>query len=266
MKRIAFCLFVGWLGAAGATSLGCRRTNSAPMIAEQALLERQIEELQELVARGRDGHVIPLDQGVIAIDQSALQDLIEAVVPYETVVAERYRVRVLGGQITCEDGLAFVQLQGRMSLRGQPEEAAYVDANLFGSLKGFELEPNESVLRGRVDIIGFDIHRVKIFRGDHEAIKGLLRDLAVLRIDSFRDADYAFDIPVSLVREIKFPEFRSGTRVRVAEAHIPLKASVTAVAAVQKKLWISFRLYDGGAPGGLSTSPIAAVAARDSSR
>src|SRR5262245_51751498 len=266
MRRSVVPLVVALLGVAAVAQQGCRATNSAPRVAEQALLERQIQEMEELVARGRTGHVIPIDQGVIAIDQAALQHLIEAVLPYETTVADRYRVRVLGGRITCNDGLAFVQLNGRMSIRGQPEDRAYVDANLFGSLKGFELQPDESVLRGHVDIIGFDIHRVKIFHGDHSAIKGLLRDLAVMRIDNFRQVDYAFDIPVSLVREIKLPAFISGTRVRVPEAHIPLKASVTAVAAVQGKLWISFRLHDGTPPDSLESRPLAANAARSDSR
>jgi hypothetical protein len=265
MNRSVLHFVLALLGVVAVVQLGCRRTNSAPLVAEQALLVRQIQEMEELVARGRAGHVVPLDQGVIAIDQSALQELIVAVLPYETIVANRYRVRVLGGHITCNDGLAFVQLNGRMSIRGQPEERAFVEANLFGSLKGFELHTHESVLRGHVDIIGFDIHRVKIFEGDHAALKGLLRDLAVLRIDNFRKVDYAFDIPVSLVREIKLPEFVSGERVRVPEAHIPLKASVTAVAAVQKKLWISFRLYEG-AVDSLGHQPLAAVAARDTAR
>ncbi|HYM80436.1 MAG TPA: hypothetical protein VEY91_03370 [Candidatus Limnocylindria bacterium] len=237
---------------------GCRPATRDVSRAERAVLKRQVEELERLVVLGRSGPLIPFDQALVVIDQSLLQDLLVAVLPYETVVSGRIRIRILEATVSCEDGLALVHLRGRASLKGQPEESAFVEANVYGSLREFDLKREESVLRGRVDVIAFDMRRVKLVDDDHEAVKELLRDVAEIQLGAFRGMDYAFDIPVRLVRDIVLPEFQSEGGIRIPEARVPLQASVTAVTALRQKLWISIRLYDelkaSGRPRAVATA------------
>jgi hypothetical protein len=240
------------LAASGGGS-GCRKPPPEPPRAERAILERRVEELEKLVARGRAGPVIPFDQALIAIDQSLLQKLLDAALPYQAKVSGRFRIRILTGTVTCEDGVALVQLRGRASFADRPEAAGFVEATVFGSLKEFHLLAEESTLRGRVDVIAFEMKRVNVMGGDNEAMKGLIRDLAQLRLEAFQALDYTFDIPVQLVSELVLPAFDSGSGVRLPEARIPLQAAVTNITAVRGRIWISIQLYDRDHEAGRTT-------------
>lgn len=230
--------------ALGLASIGCDRRVEEPSGAEAAILERQVEGLEKLVASGRSGRLIPFEQGLLVIDQSLIQNLLNVALPYETRAGEQFRIRILDATATCEDGVALVRLHGRASFANQPEETAFAEATLYGSLREFDLKRAEKVLRGRVDVIAFEMRRVQVLGQDDEAVRGLLRDLARLRLEAFQGMDYSFDIPVRLVDDIVLPAFSSRDDITIPAARLPLRISVTDVNALRGKLWISVRMAE----------------------
>ena len=231
------------LAAAGLCA-GCGREPEPVSRAQLALLQRQVRALDTLVAAARVGPLVKFDQSLIAIDQALLQKLLSAALPYQTTVAGRFRVRITQVQVTCEDGFALVRLDGRVSLADQAEKDGFADVTLYGGLRAFDLDPEQSVLRGRVDVIAFETRRVELLGERNESVAGLIHDLARLRIEAFQGADYAFDIPVSLVHDIVLPEIGPEGGVHIHPARIPLHVAVTDVKALRGKLWISLRLYE----------------------
>lgn len=234
-------------GSAGAGIWLTRNPEADRPGPERAILERRVEALERMVAAGQAGRLVRFDQGLVVIDRPVIQDLLDAAMPYHTQVADRFRIRILKAHVSCEEGLALVRLDGRASFLDRPEDEVYLDATLYGALQEFDLERDESVIRGRVDILAFDVHRVMVDSKPSEALEGLLRDLGELRIETFRGPDFAFDIPVRLVHEILLPEMEMRQGVRIPEARVPIQASVTDVTALEDRLWISFGLRESGA-------------------
>ena len=207
---------------------------------EKAILERQIAELERLVRAPRTERVIPFDQALLSVDQALLGSLLNAALPYERVVGDQFRIRIVNASVKCEDGVALVRLSGRVSFADRPEEDAYAEATVYGALRDFALQPKLSVLRSQIDVIAFAVPQVKVNGSDTETGKGLLRDLARLRLEVFQGLDYTFDIPVRL-QDVVLPEIESSS-VHIDPASIPLQVTVTDVNALRGKLWISLRL------------------------
>lgn len=214
---------------------------------ERAVLERRVAELERLVARPAGEPLIPFDQALVVIGRPVLQDLLDAAMPYETQVAGRFRVRIDSARVACEEGLALVRLDGRASFADRPEDEAFAAATMYGALREFDLVRDEGVLRGRVDVVAFQVHHVEVGDRPRPALRGLLDDLAALRLEAFAGFDYAFDVPVRVVHEMVLPELRLRQGLRIAEARVPLHAQVTNVTALSDRLWISIRLRDPAA-------------------
>jgi hypothetical protein len=231
--------------------------------ADRAILARQVQELERLVERGRSGPLVPFRQTLLAVDQSLVQELLMVALPYEAVVADRFRLRILEAFVTFEDGLPFVHLRGRASFADPPEDAGFVEADVYGSLREFDLRPGADALRGRIDVIAFETRVAKIQGEENESLKGLIGDLAGLNLEVFKAFDYSFEIPVRLAHEVVLPEVSGASSFRLAEARIPLQLAVTDVTAIRGKLWISIDLYDELRPAeGASPTVAAAAGAR----
>jgi len=237
-----------------ATALATRDERPVP---ERAILERRVEALEQLVRTGQRGNLVPFDQALVVIGRPVLQDLLDAAMPYETEVDGRFRIRILSARVTCDEGIALVRLDGRASFKDQPENETFVEATMYGALREFDLERDEHVLRGRVDVLAFDVHQVRLGSRRNEALKGLIQDLAELKIEAFRGFDYAFDVPVKLVHEMVLPGMIARPGVRIAEVRIPLHASVTGVTALEDRLWISMDLRERNPADSAATMPVA---------
>lgn len=243
-----------------ATLIGCDGKPREPVRAERAILVRQVQELEKIAGRSRSGPLVPFGQTLLAVDASLVQDLLTVALPYETVVGDQFRIRVLEAFVTFEDGLPFVHLRGRASFADQPETAGFVEADVYGSLREFDLKGDDPALRGRIDVIAFETRVAKVQGEENQALQGLIGDLASLNLEVFKNFDYSFEIPVKLVREIVLPEVGGASGFRIAEARIPLQIAVTNVTALRGKLWISIDLYDQLKP---AESPRPTIASRE---
>ncbi len=247
--------------AMGAGAPGCRRVVTEPSRAERAILERQVRGLEKLVAAGRSGRVIPFEQGLIVLDQALIRSLLDATLPYETRAGE-FRIRIQRAGVMCDDGVALVQLHGRASFANQPEDAGSVEATLTGALREFALDRQHSVLRGRFEVIAFETRRVRVLGQDDEAVKGLVHDLARLRLEAFRATDYEFDLPVRLLDDIVLPAYESRTDITIPAARLPLRVSVVDVNALHRKLWISVRMEQSDSTAAVVAPAGSGVSAR----
>jgi hypothetical protein len=250
---------------AGPPWLGCRPDSATLPPPELAILQRKVQALERLSAPGRGAPPVPFDQGLITVDQSLLQSLTVAALPYEAVAGDRFRIRIQDAKVQCEDGVALVKLHGRASLSDRPEQDASVEANVYGAIEGFDLDPALGVLRGRVKVIAFETPRARLFGSESMTVKGLVHDMARLRIEAFGDVGYEFEIPVRIVQDIVIPELGPEGGVHIPETKIPLAVFVSDVTALRGKLWISFHLMGSPGESGAPAEPVRAdSSARDS--
>jgi hypothetical protein len=201
---------------------------------EEVLLERRQQGLRSLIADARDGTLVPFEQALVVVSESLVQNLIEATLPIEQVLADRYRVRVESARVQFQEGFGQVQLRGRASLVNDPNTAAEID--VYGAIDVVDLDPKTGVLRGRVTILAVETQRVDVI-GVSAPVRRLVDDLSREQLKTFEPLLDRVDIPVRLEQELLVPALdQSG--VRIAEASLPLEATVVDVKAFHGKLWI----------------------------
>jgi hypothetical protein len=213
---------------------------------EQVVLERRQQGLQTLIAAAQQGRLIPFDQVLVVVSQELVQGLIQATLPLEQVLAERYRVRVESARVEFEDGFALVQLRGRASLVDDAETSAEID--VYGGIDIVDLDPQTGVLRGRVTILALETQRVKLI-GMSAPVRQLVSDLGREQLKVFEPLLNSIEIPVRLEQELQIPAFdQSG--VKIPAASLPLAAGVVDVKAFRGRLWICATAQTGATPGG----------------
>ncbi|HVR71210.1 MAG TPA: hypothetical protein VMT87_10235 [Vicinamibacteria bacterium] len=231
--------------AAGVCALACGK-ELPPPAADRAVLQRQRDGLAALLKEAEAGPLVPFDKVLVVVDQALVQDLLVSAMPYERVIA-RYRIRVTGASVRFEDGFALVRLDGRASLAGRSEAAAFADVSVFGGLDVLEVDPESGLLRGEVRVIAVDARRVMVMGvGAPEDAEELIEELGHERLDAFGALASRLQIPVRLERAVTLPAVGPEGGVRIAAASIPLQIAVRQVRALRGKLWISIDAAVGG--------------------
>ena len=223
-----------------------RKPRGAPRISfQQVILERQAEGMHELIATMRDSSLIPSDQALVIVDEDLIRSVLNAAMPFKREIGNGIVVEVKSATILFEDGLALVQLDGRASLGGSPDVCA--DVTAYGDIRRVDLDPEEDLLRGQVQIIAYDEKRVNVM-GMAPSVKKLLEDLTDLGLAGFDSLNYTIEIPVRLKRAVKLPAMGGpGEEVHIPEATIPLNVTVDNVKSFRGKLWITIDLTVPGA-------------------
>ena len=231
-SRIVRRLMAGALFVAGSLSCG-RRMEARPPV-EELLLERQRQGLEALIAAARGGHLIPFDQVLVVVPQKLVQELIEATLPFEQVLEDRYRIRVETASVTFDDGFGLVQLRGRASLKDDPSTAAEID--VYGALDVVDLDPKTGILKGRAKVIAVETRRVDVV-GFPAPVRRFVDELSRERLTAFEPLLSSVEIPVKIAREIQVPEVNE-SGVHIAQAVLPVEGAVVDVKAFHGKLWI----------------------------
>lgn len=258
LSRLALPLLLAALLVPG---LSCKRIVGGEWVdPREAVLERQRKGLESLIAAASQGPLIPFDEVLVIVDEKLVQGLLASATPYERIVANRYRVRLDSATVEFEDGFALVRLDGRASLAQRQEEDIFADVSVYGGLDIVSLDPASGVLRGRVNIIGFEARRVGVL-GVEAPVQRLVEDLSREKVEEFNVLASGLEIPVRLEREITVPAVGPEGEVRIEAATVPLRAEVRDVKAFRGKLWVSVGVQvveqadapvsgEGGAPGG----------------
>jgi hypothetical protein len=211
----------------------CKPPKPQPTI-EEVLLEQKRIGLEQLIAAAKGGRFLPFDQALVVVDQKLVQRLIEATVPFEQVIASRYRVRVESATVTFEDGFGLVQLGGSASFENDPQTRAEID--LYGGLDIVELDPKTGILRGSVKILALDTQRVDV-KGFPAPVRRLVDDLGREQLTAFEPLLSKIEIPVRLEREIEIPAVKE-PNVHIDRFVLPVAAEVVDVKAFRNKLWV----------------------------
>jgi hypothetical protein len=216
------------------TSLSCRAGREAHRPVEELLLERERQGLEGLLAAARGGQLIPFNQVLVVIPQELVQELIEATLPFEQILSDRYRVRVESARVGFDDGFGLVHLRGRASLKDDPSTAAEID--VYGGMDIVELDPESGVLRGRVKVLAVETQRVDVV-GFAAPVRRFVDQLSREQLTAFEPLLSNVEIPVRIEREIRIPAVDQNG-VRIQEATLPVEAAIVDVKAFHGKLWV----------------------------
>jgi hypothetical protein len=242
------------------------------ILAKEAVLVRQRQGLEALIARAEQGPLVPLsgDQAVVVIDQRFVESLLAALVPSERVVAERYRVRVERASVSFEDGFALVRLDGRASLAGADEDV-FADLTVYGDLDVSRMQPNPDVLQARINVVAVEARPMELPFARHQA-KELVEGLSKAKLEEFASLASSLQFPVRQQHAFEIPAVGPKGPVRIEAAAIPFRLCVLDVTAFHGKLWISMvagidpRPPDSSAPVAASARPLTIPGSSSASR
>ena len=235
MRRIATLLLA--LTAGGCRPPALPLPKGRPPV-EEILLERRRQGVEAMIASVRaHGRLIPFDEVLFVVQQGLVKNLIEATLPYEQVLAERYRVRLESVEVTFDDGFALVQLRGRASLVKDSNTAAEID--VYGAIDIVELDPATGVLHGRVKVLAVETQRVDVV-GVPTPVRRLVDDLSREQLSAFEPLMSNVEIPIRVEQTLRIPGVDQAG-IRIEEAVLPLQAAVVDVKAYRGKLWICVR-------------------------
>jgi hypothetical protein len=216
--------------------------------AEEAVLRRQQQGLGDLLAAAERGDLLPFDSVLVAVDQALVQRLLQATLPFERVIAGKYRVRVSGVEVKFEDGFGLVRLDGRASLADRPESEVFAEVGLYGALDVVELDRTTGTLRGSVSIIALDARAVSVLGATIPQAERLVEDFGREKLDAFGALASRLEIPVSVEGSLSLPAVGPEGGVRIEAATIPLRAAVSRVTAYRGRLWVSVQASTGTGP------------------
>jgi hypothetical protein len=235
-----------WLVAL-APVLACEPVEGPRAIISPEHLNRQIEDLRELIRAAEKGELLPRDRLLVAVDEQTVRDLARLGLPREEAVAGtrgRFRVRIDAVDVEFRDGHGLVRLDGQVFRTAGPPDDVFAELAVLGRVDQVEVD-EESGLRGRVTLIGLEVKRVGLF-GESALRRRLLEGLARLSPQILSLLSDSLVLPVQLEREVRMRGTGQKGPVRIEPAHFPLSARVTDLLAFDRRLWIVLDVSAGG--------------------
>jgi hypothetical protein len=207
--------------------------------AQRVVLQREVDGLRESVARLEKGQpILPLDDVVIAIDDTLLGDLITAQLPFEMDV-DRFHLSLTETEVQFR-GSPVVRLRGALNSKKRPDLGAAV--NVVGALEDIQVEQASSTLRARIAVDHIAIEKAA---GIEQLLSGATMDeLARMVRLQLKDRLPPIQIPVKVQQSIDLPAVTRGP-VRIDGATMPLQVAVSQVLAGQGRLWIAVHFQPG---------------------
>lgn len=222
----------------------CRQhdTGSARLRAEQAVLERQVQGLEELVALAEQGALFPKDAFAIGVDEALVRDLLAAGLPQEQLVAERYRVRVERASVRFESNQSLITLDGRVSSLNTP--GTYADLQLRAGLGRLAIEPLRGRLQAQVVLDHFEVRRAAAAGAESRVVSALIEELGRERLDAFEGLVPLLEIPVRLDQSLVLKGTSEGP-VAVSAGELPVRVAVSRVIPLSGRLWVLLDISAG---------------------
>jgi hypothetical protein len=209
--------------------------------------------------------VVPFADVLVLLRQALIVDLIQAALPFETELSQRYRVRVETAEVRLRPGIALVDLGGRASLINDP--GVFADITLVGT---FEIAPKArlrndrmtapragigAALAARVRIFGVQTGNVELGRLAPPAER-LVDGLARLRLTELNRVLGEVPIPIYLDEVIELPLVEE-TEVTIPPASLALTFELEAVRVLETGVFVSLSVArdadrDATALGGIT--------------
>lgn len=240
IERLRAIALIG-LCVALAGSAACDRSfeGGGALRARKVALAREVDGIRDMVAvLEKDGTLIPENDVAVAIDESLVQDIISAQLPFQADV-DAYHLTLSSATVTFQ-GTQVVSLSGSLFMRERPALAA--DISAMGAIDELAIDPATSTLRAKLAVDHIAIDRVA---GLEAVLSGAALDELARRARlEVAGRLPSITIPVKVQQTIDVPRVVAGP-VRIEAASLPLQVSVSRVSAGRGRLWIGFHFEPG---------------------
>jgi hypothetical protein len=237
---------VGWSAALACVFVvaGCGRgyEGGGDLRARKKTLEREVAGLRDAVGRlERSEPLLPEGDLAVAIDDTLLQGVIAAQLPFESQLGEKgeYGLKLEEAEVRFR-GAPSVRLRGRLKRQGRLELEAVVD--VIGALDGIAVDAARGALTAKIAVDHIGIEKAA---GVEALLRGSTLD-EVARMIRLGLADKLpeIQIPVKVQQSIELPAITNGP-VRIDGARMPIAANVSQVFAGQGRLWVAIHFQAG---------------------
>jgi hypothetical protein len=238
-RRATAFLWAVALVAVGGPGCSRRFEGGGELRAQKKVLEREVGGLRAAVARLERGDpLLPSQDVAVAIDESLLQGMIAAQLPFEAQVKE-YALRLDEASVMFR-GAPTVKLHGHLTRQGRVELEAAV--SVVGALDQIQVDGGRGALSAKIVVDHIGIEKAA---GVEKFLTGsALDELARMIRLQLADQLPAISIPVKVQQGIELPAVTNGP-VRVHGARMPIAAAVSQVFAGQGRLWVAIRFEPG---------------------
>jgi hypothetical protein len=232
-----------WTAVALAAPLaaGCGRgyEGGGELRARKKVLEREVEGLRVAVARlERNEPILPAGDLAVAIDDTLLQSVIAAQLPFENKVGE-FHLTLDEAQLAFR-GAPTVSLRGRLKREGNLELEAAV--TVVGALDQIAVDPARGALAAKIVVDHIGIEKAagveRLFSGS--TLDEVARMIRMQLVDQLPP----IQIPVKVQQSIELPAVTNGP-VRIDGASMPIAVNVSQVLAGQGRLWVAIHFQPG---------------------
>jgi len=219
---------------------GCGRgyEGGGDLRARKKVLEREVAGLRNAVGRLERHEPLLDDQDLaVAIDDTLLQGVIAAQLPFESEVGE-FQLKLEEAEVHFR-GAPTVRLRGRLRRKGNALEAV---VNVVGALDSIAVDATRGALAAKIVVDHIGIEKAA---GVETLLSGSTLD-EVARMLRLQLADKLppIQIPVKVQQSIELPAVTNGP-VRIDGARMPIAASVSQVFAGQGRLWVAIHFQPG---------------------
>jgi hypothetical protein len=229
------------LVAALAALAGCGEEAAARrQRAEARVLKRQIENLKDMIQSTSERRLVRQDWLAVAVDEAAVKAVIEAGLPQEGEVADRFRVRVETAEVSFTSGSSLVRLRAHVVDEKTPGRQA--DVIYQGGLDDIEVSA-DGLLRTRVLIDNVDLAEGQA-SADASGVASMAVKLAGQNLEILQGLIPDLSIPVRLQQNLAIEGLADGP-VQVDPGELPVNAAVARVLPLSGRLWVFLEVKFG---------------------
>ena len=186
---------------------GCAPSEEeSAFLARKTLLLRQNRGIQELIAEGERGSMVPADRFLVGIDEKIVADLFSAQLPFERPLGKRFIVRLDSATVLLRDKFGVVTISGVVYRPSTPDRKTAVQ--IFGGLGAVVIDSTTDMLNVKIAIDHIELLQA----GMLESVLGGggKKFLANKGRDMLQDALPSLRVPVALARKIRIPAIEGG--------------------------------------------------------
>jgi len=204
--------------------------------AREAVLIRQNQALGSLVPEAVAGGLLNFRGVLVVVDQTLIQDLINAVLPLEADVGGGFHVRITNVDSAFGDGVALVRLKGQANLGGA---SVGTSVTVFAVVDVVKIDPASGILRCDIGILAVEaedaaaLGRARLFGGG-DPVGRLTEALTNGGLSLLLGP---LEIPVRIEDELSIPAVQS-KRLQIPGEEFPLTVSAHRVKVFGGKLWV----------------------------
>jgi hypothetical protein len=208
---------------------------------EARRLTRQNENLREMIQATSERRLVAAEWLAVAVDEAAVKTVIDATLPQEADIGDRWHVQVLKAEVSFRSGSSLVKLDAQVTDKSSPDRIAYVVYE--GGLDDIEVGA-DGRLQTRVLIDGVEVPAARAGGADASQLASIASQLAGQNLETLQGLLPAVAIPVRLQQNIAIEGLGDGP-VQVDPGELPVKATVARVLPLSGRLWVFLAVETG---------------------